>query len=200
MGAGSVLGLASCAMMQGRGPTQAPRVMYEWADDGGPGEVAVTLDLTQQIATYQRGGRPIGWSYICTGKPGHSTPLGNFRITEKMDLKFSSHYGWLEDAAGNVTNGDATPATPVPPGEYYIPAPMPHWMRLTAAGVGMHGGIIPHPGFTASHGCIRLPMEFAAKLYEAATVGTPVKIIAGEAPSGLERAVPTPPALEAIAY
>jgi lipoprotein-anchoring transpeptidase ErfK/SrfK len=154
--------------------------MYEWADDGGPGEVAVTLNLAKQMASYTRGGRPIGWSYICTGKPGHATPQGKFRITEKLELKFSGAYGWLEDATGNVTNGDASPATPVPPGESYIPAPMPHWMRLTGAGVGMHGGIIPHPGMTASHGCIRLPLAFAPQLYEVVKVGTPVNIIAGQ--------------------
>jgi len=154
--------------------------MYEWADDGGPGELSVTLDLASQKATYERGGRWIGWSYICTGKPGHGTPVGNFKITEKLDLKLSGSFGWLEDEAGNVTDGDATPATRVPRGETYVPAPMPHWMRLTSAGVGMHGGVIPHPGEPASHGCIRLPMEFAVKLYEAAKIGTPVKIVAGE--------------------
>jgi lipoprotein-anchoring transpeptidase ErfK/SrfK len=162
-------------------PPPAKQTLFEWADDGGPGELAVTLDLTRQIATYERGGRPLGWSFICSGKPGHLTPLGNFTITEKMDLKLSSHYGWLQDASGNVTNGDATPATPVPAGEFYVPAPMPHWMRLTAYGVGMHGGLIPQPGQTASHGCVRLPMDFAPKLYEAVKVGTPVKIVASEA-------------------
>jgi len=180
VGAGLLLGVASCAVSPSPTTSQVRLLLYHWADDGGPGEVAVTLDLARQKATYTRGGRPIGWSYICTGKPGHETPQGNFRITEKMDMKYSSHFGWLEDGAGNVTNGDATPATRVPPGEVYVPAPMPHWMRLTASGVGMHGGVIPHPGDTASHGCIRLPREFAGILYDAAKVGTAVKIVAGE--------------------
>jgi lipoprotein-anchoring transpeptidase ErfK/SrfK len=179
MAAGLLLGLSSCAAPPGESRSQSQRVLYHWDDDGGPGEVSVTLDLARQMASYERGGRPIGWSYICTGKPGHATPLGDFKITEKLDLKLSGSFGWLEDADGNVTNGDATPATRVPRGETYVPAPMPHWMRLTSAGVGMHGGVIPHPGEPASHGCIRLPMEFAALLYDAVKIGTPVKIVAG---------------------
>ena len=180
---GLLIGLVACAMAPRDLPPQASRILYEWDDDGGPGELAVTLDLAAQTASYTRGGRPIGWSYICTGKPGHATAAGNFRITEKLELKYSGSFGWVEDAAGQVTNADATQATRVPPGEVYVPAPMPHWMRLTSAGVGMHGGVIPHPGFTASHGCIRLPMEFAEKLYAAAKVGTPVHILAGTGPS-----------------
>lgn len=199
MGAGLLFGLASCAMDWPGQTVQAKRVMYEWADDGGPGEVAVTLNLATQKATYERGGRPIGWSYICTGKPGHATPVGNFSITEKMDLKFSDHFGWIEDAEGNVTNGDATPRTPVPPGECYVPAPMPNWMRLTSSGVGMHGGVIPHPGATASHGCIRLPMDFAGKLYEVVKVGTRVKIVAGE-PRGGRAPLESGPYADAIGY
>ncbi len=177
MGAGMLLGMVSCGLSPVRESPKAKPVMYEWADDGGPGELAVTLDLSRQIATYERGGRPIGWSYICTGKPGHATPEGRYTVTEMMDLKFSSHFGWVEDALGNVTNGDATPATRVPPGEKYVPAPMPHWMRLTATGIGMHGGIIPQPGETASHGCVRLPMDFAPLLYEVVRTGTPVKVV-----------------------
>jgi len=183
VGAGLLLGLSSCASVPRGLPPQASRILYEWDDDGGPGELAVTLDLAAQTASYTRGGRPIGWSYICTGKPGHATAAGHFRITEKLDLKYSGSFGWLEDGAGEVTNADATPATRVLPGEQYVPAPMPHWMRLTSAGVGMHGGVIPHPGCTASHGCIRLPVDFAEKLYAAAKVGTRVEILAGTGPT-----------------
>jgi len=180
MGAGMLLGMVSCAVpLRGEG-SQAKPILYEWTDDGGPGEVAVTLDLSRQIATYERSGRPIGWSYICTGKPGHETPPGHYTITEMMDMKYSSHFGWVQDVMGNVTNGDATPATRVPPGGVYMPAPMPHWMRLTPSGIGMHGGVIPQPGETASHGCVRLPMEFAPSLYAAVRVGTSVKVV-GEA-------------------
>lgn len=150
--------------------------MYEWHDDYGPGKVAIRINLASQRAFYTRGGRPIGWSFVATGKEGHGTPAGNYSITEKIVDKYSGSYGWIEDEFGNVVNGDAKPSTPVPPGCVYVAAPMPYWMRLTSYGIGMHGGIIPQPGEPASHGCIRLPKPFAPQLFEAVEVGTPVRI------------------------
>lgn len=158
--------------------------MYEWYDDRGPGKVAIRINLETQRAFYTRGGRPIGWSYVATGKPGHGTPVGSFQITEKVIDKYSNAYGWIEDEFGNVVNGDAQPSTPVPPGCTYVAAPMPYWMRLTNWGIGMHAGLIPNPGQPASHGCIRLPKPFAPLLFEAVKVGTSVKI---------ERVVPAIP-------
>ena len=151
--------------------------MFEWHDDGGLGEVSVEIDLTKQVATYKRGGRNIGWSYVSTGKEGHATSPGDYTITEKMPVKYSDRYGWISDANGKTTNGDATPKTPVPPGEVYSPAPMNYWMRITHYGVGMHAGEIPRPGAAESHGCIRLPREFVSKLYDVTKVGTPVKVM-----------------------
>ena len=145
-------------------PRKAEHVMYEWYDDYGPGEVKVKIALGEQRATYTRGGREIGWSYVATGKEGHGTPSGTYRITEKI-------VEW-----GNVTNGDAKPSTPVPEGERYMPAPMPYWMRLTSYGIGMHAGVIPKPGEAASHGCIRLPKPLAPLLFEAVKEGTTVTI------------------------
>jgi len=150
--------------------------MYEWQDDYGPEKIKIHIDLTEQRATYSRGGRKIGWSYVATGKEGHGTPSGSYRITEKIVDKYSNRYGWIEDEYGNVTNGDAKPSTRVPPGERYVAAPMPYWMRLTSSGIGMHAGVIPKPGETASHGCIRLPKELTPMLFEAVAVGTPVLI------------------------
>jgi lipoprotein-anchoring transpeptidase ErfK/SrfK len=176
---GMVLGLASCGLFPEPPPSKAKPVLCDWHDTGGPGKVTVEINLAKQIATYKRGGEVIGWSYVSSGKEGHSTRPGNYKILEKMPLKHSDRYGWLADATGKVTNGDATPKTPVPPGEHYSPAPMHYWMRLTSYGVGMHAGEIPRPGEAASHGCIRLPRDFVPKLYEVTEVGTPVKITRG---------------------
>lgn len=157
-------------------PPRAQHVMYEWYDDGGPGEVNVRINLSSQKAYFTRGGRDIGWSYVATGKEGHGTPGGTYRITEKIVDKHSNRYGWIEDEFGNVVNGDAKPSTRRKAGEKYMPAPMPYWMRLTSYGIGMHGGLIPQPGEPASHGCIRMPHEFVPTLYESVRVGTPVRI------------------------
>jgi lipoprotein-anchoring transpeptidase ErfK/SrfK len=172
----SGLALASCATTPPGPPPKAEHVLYEWYDDYGPGEVKVKIALGEQRATYTRGSREIGWSYVATGKEGHGTPAGTFRITEKIVDKYSNRYGWIEDEWGSVTNGDAKPSTPVPEGERYMPAPMPYWMRLTSYGIGMHAGVIPKPGEAASHGCIRLPKDLAPRVFDVVKVGTPVTI------------------------
>ncbi|MEO5711897.1 MAG: L,D-transpeptidase family protein [Luteolibacter sp.] len=172
--------MTSCGLFTPRPPAKAQPLLYEWQDDGGPGEISVKIDLSEQIAIYERGGRTIGWSFVSSGKEGHSTSPGDYAIMEKMDVKESNRYGWLSDAAGKVTNGDATPKTPVPPGEVYHAAPMHFWMRVTGYGVGLHAGEIPRPGEAASHGCIRLPRDFAPILYSVTKVGTPVKVVRGK--------------------
>ncbi len=114
---------------------------------------------------------------MATGKEGRSTSPGSYKITEKIVDKHSNRYGWIENEFGEVTNDDATPGTGLQPGERYVPAPMPYWMRLTDYGIGMHVGKIPSPGEPASHGCIRMPEEFVPTLFDNVTVGTPVKIV-----------------------
>jgi lipoprotein-anchoring transpeptidase ErfK/SrfK len=172
--------VTSCGLLTPAPTPKAKPVLYDWHDDGGPGEVSVKIDLSQQIAVYRRGARDIGWSFVSTGKEGHATATGHYAIMEKLPVKESNRYGWIADEFGNVTNGDAQPSTPVPPGNHYTGSPMHHWMRITSYGVGMHAGEIPKPGEAASHGCIRLPRDFVPKLYEVTKVGTPVEIISGE--------------------
>ena len=73
---------------------------------------------------------------ISTGMPGHPTPMGIFNILGKERLHHS-----------NIYSG----------------APMPFMQRITWSGVAMHEGVLP--GYPASHGCIRLPHEFAKRMY-----------------------------------
>jgi lipoprotein-anchoring transpeptidase ErfK/SrfK len=155
---------------------QAKVVLYQWYDYDNGKPVSVHINLDQQIATYKRGSQEIGWSFVATGKEGHSTPTGQYRVLEKQVDKYSNIYGWMEDQFGNVTNGDAKATDKPLAGERYVAAPMPYWMRLTNYGIGMHAGLIPKPGETASHGCIRLPHDFVPQLFEVVKVGTPVII------------------------
>jgi hypothetical protein len=46
---------------------------------------------------------------------------------------------------------------------------MPHMQRITWSGIALHGGVLP--GRPASHGCIRLPFDFAERLYDATAMG-----------------------------
>ncbi len=73
---------------------------------------------------------------ISTGMPGHPTPVGIFNILGKERLHHS-----------NIYSG----------------APMPFMQRITWSGVAMHEGALP--GHPASHGCIRLPHEFAKRMF-----------------------------------
>jgi hypothetical protein len=179
------LGLSAC-QMAGPAPTpvRSQRVLYGWYDDGGPGEVSVTISLPDQIAGFHRAGRQIGWCFVATGREGYGTRSGNYRITEKIVDKYSNRYGYVEDEFGNVVKPSAKAGERVPEGMRYVPAPMPYWMRLTSYGIGMHGGIIPEPGKPASHGCIRLPMDFVPQLFAVVEVGTPVTITQSPATQG----------------
>lgn len=176
---------ASCGLSGGPGVSRkTERNLYAWHDDGGDGRVSIRISLSDQIAEFKRGELEIGWCYVATGKEGHDTGPGTYRIIEKVEDKHSNLYGWFEDEFGNVTNGDAKSRDRVPRGMIYVAAPMPHWMRLTATGIGMHGGLIPEPGKPASHGCIRLPKEFVAVLFDSVEVGTPVTITNGPSQRG----------------
>lgn len=168
----------------GGGPTPAEQAattrpaLYEWYGHGMGGSTRVSIDLTRQIAEVTIGGVPAGWAYVATGKEGFATPAGAYKVLEKVVDKRSTLYGWIVDAQGTVIDQDAdTRKDRPPPGGEFVHAPMPYWMRLTWSGIGMHAGHIPQPGEPASHGCIRLPEEFAPLLFERVKIGTPVQIV-----------------------
>jgi hypothetical protein len=54
----------------------------------------------------------------------------------------------------------------------YSNAPMPYMQRITWSGVALHAGVLP--GYPASHGCIRLPPEFAIRLWGMTRLGARV--------------------------
>src|SRR6516225_7756085 len=71
----------------------------------------------------------------------------------------------------------------------YDDAYMPHMQRLTWSGIALHGGLLP--GHPASHGCIRLPYDFAAHLFNLTKLGMRVIV----APSDVEPVPITHPVL-----
>ncbi|MDB6075339.1 MAG: hypothetical protein JWO89_2979 [Verrucomicrobiaceae bacterium] len=152
--------------------------LFEWNGSEATGPARVTIDLGEQKARIYKGGQQVGWTYVATGVDGRRTPSGNFSITEKIADKRSNLWGVMVDAEGDTVNSNArNGVSPVPEGGHFVGARMPHWMRLTGGGIGMHGGPIPRPGHTASHGCIRLPYAMATHMYEALPTGTPVSIV-----------------------
>jgi hypothetical protein len=111
------------------------------------GGVRVVISLPQQKAYVFRGGELFGTSPVSTGRRGHETPAGTFRIIQKK----VEHYSNLYDNA-----------------------PMPFMQRLTNSGIALHAGHLP--GYPASHGCIRFPRSFAKKLYGITNFATTVTI------------------------
>ncbi len=121
---------------------------WVWAGNIAPhGPVLVYVELNRQLATVYRNGVRIAVSTVSSGKVGHDTPGGVFTILEK-DIDHRSRT--------------------------YDNAPMPYQQRLTWKGVAMHAGNLP--GYPASHGCIRLPLEFSKLLFKTTTMGGTVVI------------------------
>jgi lipoprotein-anchoring transpeptidase ErfK/SrfK len=88
---------------------------------------------------------------VSTGMKGHPTPMGVFSIIQKHKLHHSN---------------------------IYSNAPMPYMQRITWSGVAMHAGVLP--GYPASHGCIRMPLAFAVKMWNWTKMGARVVVTPGE--------------------
>jgi hypothetical protein len=56
---------------------------------------------------------------------------------------------------------------------------MPNMQRITWNGIALHGG--PLPGYAASHGCVRMPFDFAEKLFDKTQIGMRVIISPNDA-------------------
>ena len=140
----------------------------------------VEIDLRDQTAYLVRNGRVVLTTPIASGRYGHLTPTGSFKVIEKERNHFSTMYGKIVDARGNTIVADADADMKVPPGSKFVPAPMRYFVRFSGAN-GMHAGYLP--GYPASHGCVRLPEEIAIAFFNAVEVGTPVTVF-GRTPRG----------------
>ncbi len=106
---------------------------FIWLGDvARSGPLLMVVSIDEQRAYVYRNGVLTGVTTVSTGKKGHETPTGVFTILQKNKDHFS-----------NIYNN----------------APMPYMQRLTWGGIALHAGGLP--GYPASHGCIRLPSEFA---------------------------------------
>ena len=145
-----------------------------WDGDGVPGKPSVQIHLSEERAYFYKGDQLVGVSQISTGREGHDTPPGSYKIIQKDVNHASSLYGDYVDAAGNMVQKDVELGKdPKPPGAIFKGAPMPYFMRITG-GVGMHEGYLP--GYPASHGCVRESADGAKLFYDHAKVGTPVDV------------------------
>ena len=115
------------------------------------GVLQIAISIGSQRLSLYRDGVRVAQSPVSTGTAGHPTPMGVFSVIEKDRFHRSNLYG---------------------------NAPMFFMQRVTWSGVAMHEGMLP--GYAASHGCIRLPREFAARLWPTTKLGVRVIIARGE--------------------
>jgi len=112
--------------------------------------LAIVSLSSQRITVYDAK----GWilrAPVSSGQKGRETPAGIFRVIQKE----AEHYSNLYDDAY-----------------------MPHMQRITWSGIALHGGALP--GYPASHGCVRMPFDFAARLFEATRMGLRVIVAPGD--------------------
>src|SRR6516225_6288287 len=115
------------------------------------GPLQIFISINQQKLHLYSDGVHVADTSIATGVPGLPTPLGVFSVIQKQVFHRS-----------NIYSG----------------APMPYMQRITWSGVAMHEG--ESIGHRASHGCIRMPHDFAARLYRLTKLNTRVIIANSE--------------------
>jgi len=152
----------------------AERISY-WAGESASGPARIVINIPQQKLFYYKGDRLVGVSAISSGREGHDSPVGNFKVRKKEKEHASNLYGDFVDASGTVVvrNVDAKKDKP-PAGTHFQGSSMP-WFMEFAPGVGMHTGFLP--GVPDSHGCIRLPDRMARIFFDNTPVGTPVIVV-----------------------
>lgn len=159
------------------GPHHPPPAIHDdtsyWEGDGVSGSPLIKINRRQQKAYFYKGGKLVGISLISSGKEDHGTPAGAYKITQKNKDHHSNLYGVFKSSATNETIDPSVDVRlkKVPPGAYFVPAPMPNFMRFNGA-IGMHTGYLP--GYPASGGCIRMPHHMSEKFFENVEMGTPV--------------------------
>ena len=134
----------------------------------------IEIDLTNQRVYLRDHDRVILNSPISSGRIGHETPTGTFRVTDKDVNHASSFYGFFGDPlTRQIVVPDADIDMKVPVGLEFVRAPMRYYMQFQPA-IGLHAGYLP--GYPASHGCVRLPDQYAIALFQSVSIGTPVRV------------------------
>jgi hypothetical protein len=103
--------------------------------------MAIVSLQSQRITVYDANGGILR-APVSSGQRGRETPAGIFSVIQKD----ADHHSNLYDDAF-----------------------MPHMQRLTWSGIALHGG--PLPGYPASHGCVRMPFDFAERLFGVTQMG-----------------------------
>ncbi|WOJ88133.1 L,D-transpeptidase family protein [Methylocapsa polymorpha] len=154
---GAIAGLAALLATGVADPASAMRHRGgEQAEAAAPrpaGEplMAIVSLSNQRITIYDAD----GWilrAPVSSGQSGYETPAGVYSVLQKE----AEHYSNLYDDAS-----------------------MPFMQRITWSGIALHAGLLP--GYPASHGCVRMPYDFAERLFDMTKVGMRVIVARGDA-------------------
>ena len=115
------------------------------------GPIIIAVSIRRQTLKVYDANGLFAETPVSTGMRGHSTPMGVFSVIQKRKWHRSN---------------------------IYSDAPMPYMQRITWSGIAMHAGVLP--GYPASHGCIRMPLDFAVKMWNWTRIGARVIITPGE--------------------
>lgn len=114
----------------------------------------IEVNLSEQRLTAFQGDLPVVTTLIRSGKEGWRTPTGTFRTFRKVEV---------EDM---TLGGD-----PSDPDYYYTPG-VPWIMYFLDGGFALHGAVWDEQwGTPTSHGCVNIPVDIAAYLYDWAPLG-----------------------------
>ena len=121
---------------------------HRWVDNvPATGDAKVVIDLKTQLLYVYRDERLVGVSTISSGKKGKETQLGYWSVLPRSARDLAANMTMRRCPSCRCTTPRAWPST---------------------------GGALP--GYPASHGCVRLPVKFAERLFTMTRVGTKVVI------------------------
>lgn len=149
----AALGLSGCTTVSSSGTTASSRNSFSYdpavKQPKNPANVSVKMSTSAQRLYVVEGNEVLLATPISVGTASTPTPLGTFPIRAKVEGRRRASS----------------------PGAGY---PMPYWMEFYSPAYGMHWGFVkPHP---STHGCVRMPLKSAQKVFSLVRVGTPVNI------------------------
>lgn len=100
--------------------------------------VRISIDLSKQRLTATNGGETVMWK-ISSGRRGYETPTGRYSV---MRMEVDHH------------------------SDEYEQAPMPYAIFFSPRGLAIHGSFERGLGSPRSHGCVRLSVGNAQRLFE----------------------------------
>jgi hypothetical protein len=138
----ALAGLIAAESAAGAADRRSERPLESIASRPAGDPIMAIVSLRNQLITVYDASGWILRAPVSSGQRERETPAGIFSVIQKD----AEHHSNLYDDAF-----------------------MPHMQRLTWSGIALHGG--PLPGHPASHGCVRMPFDFAERLFDLTQMG-----------------------------